>query len=70
MSDVVALKCKKLLCDVIQFAASDAKHLTSARRFFEDHRSPFWEYCEQLDLNGDLIAREVLSEPVVGRKRA
>lgn len=66
---IIASKCVRLICSVIQSAAVDARYETGARRFFEDHRSPFWEYCDHLQLNGELIAGEVLSKSVVQRKK-
>lgn len=66
---IIASKCVRLICSVIKSAAIDARYETGARRFFEDHRSPFWEYCAHLQLNGDRIAKEVLSENVVKRKK-
>jgi hypothetical protein len=67
--DVVSRKCVELFCSVIQLAAADVKRDSSARRFFEDHRSPFWDYCDHLQLKGDLIAKQALSVPCVPRKR-
>lgn len=70
MSDYVSKKCITLFCAVIQSAASEAKTKPSARRFFEDHHSPFWEYCDYLNLNGEVIAEQVLTRKLEIRRRA